>query len=153
MRNGAEVRQRIVAGELLGTMPRFGFSEEYVHINYWVSLSPPPRPRLIIKPQPAVQITRYDLTRLPRMPLHTEYRRITARNLMIHLTRLPVPEAQETSAVARADELPVRTNRHVRRVPSNIVAPVTLLPVLAETVGRGVDGDLVVGRLEGDVFA
>ena len=72
---------------------------------------------------------------------------------MVHLARLPVPEAQETSTVTRANELPVWTDRHVWCISSHIVPSVALLSILSEAVGRAVYGDLVVGRLEGNVFA
>ena len=87
------------------------------------------------------------------MPLHSKYRCITCLDLMPHLARLPVPEAYVTAAITRADKLSVRADSHVRRITSDIVTPIALLSILPEAIGGGIDCDLVVGRLEGNIFA
>ena len=87
------------------------------------------------------------------MPLHRQDGCVTRLDLVPHLACLPVPEAYIASAVTGADELSVGTDGHIGRVPSNVVAPVALLAILAEPVSRGIDGDLIVGGLHGDVLS
>ena len=101
----------------------------------------------------SVQVPGNHLGRLPRMPLHRQHRTVARLDLMPHLARLPVPEADVASAVAAGNELAVRTDRHVARVARRVVAAEPLLPVLSEPVRRRVYRDLVVGALECDVLA
>jgi hypothetical protein len=63
--------------------------------------------------QHAVQITRYDLTRLPRMPLHCQHRCVTRLKLVPHLARLPVPEEDLTTTASRADDLTIRADSDI----------------------------------------
>lgn len=72
---------------------------------------------------------------------------------MVHLTRLPIPEAREASRVSRRNELSVGTDRHINRVTRIVVAEESLFAILSEPVGRRVNDDLVVGRLESCIFA
>lgn len=110
-------------------------------------------PQLVPVLQYTIEITRDDLARLSWVPLHGQNRSVARLNFVPHLARLPVPEAHITATVARADELTVRTDRHIWRIPCHVVPSVALLPVLAESVGGGVYGDLIVGGLECNVFA
>ena len=87
------------------------------------------------------------------MPLHSQDRRLTRLNLMPHLARLPVPEAHIPTAVSTRYKLAVGTDSHVRSIARDIMAPVALLAVLAETIGRRVDCDLVVAGLERNILA
>ena len=102
--------------------------------------------------QYTIQIARNEFTTLPGMPLHRQNRSVTRLNFMPHLARLPVPEAHITATITGANELPIRADCHVRRIARNIVAAVALFAILAEAVGRGVDGDLVIGGLKSHVF-
>lgn len=100
-----------------------------------------------------IQPRRRHLTRLERMPLRTNDRPVARDHLMPHLAALPVPETHVAAAVAAHDELAVRADGHVDGVTGVVVSAEALLAVLAEAVGGGVDDDLVVAGLEGDVFA
>lgn len=72
---------------------------------------------------------------------------------MIHLTRLPVPEAHEPLRITARQELTVGTDTDVDGRAGVVVAPVRLLAVLPELVVGAVDDNLIVRRLEGDVFS
>ena len=87
---------------------------------------------------------------MPRHPYHGALIRL---DLMPHLTRLPIPKADIAARIARDDELAVGRDVHVDGVPGVVLPAETLLAVLAEAVGGGVDDDLVVPALEGDGFA
>lgn len=69
---------------------------------------------------------------------------------MDHLGSFPVVETDITARIARHDELAVRTDADIDAVPGAVVAFEDFLSVLSEAVGRGVDNDLVVGRLKCD---
>jgi hypothetical protein len=117
------------------------------------TISVAPTDVLVPELQHTIEIARDDLGRLPRMPLHGQDGRITRLDLVPHLARLPVPETHVASAVSGADELSIRTDGNIRRVPSNVVALVALLSVLPESLWGGIDGDLVVRGLHRNVFS
>ena len=77
----------------------------------------------------------------------------TSLNLMPHLARLPVPEADITGGVATHDDLAVGADIDVDRIPSVIMAAEALFAILSKAFGAGVYDDLVVCGLEGDEFA
>lgn len=71
---------------------------------------------------------------------------------MPHLARLPIPKAHIPAAVPAHDELPIGTHAHIDRVPRIVMAAEALLPILPEAIRGRVHDDLVVARLERDVF-
>ena len=87
------------------------------------------------------------------MPLRRHHGTVTRHHLMPHLARLPVPETHIPTTIAAHDKLPVGADTHVDGIPGVIMPAEALLPVLPEAVRRGVHDDLVIARLEGDVFA
>jgi len=86
------------------------------------------------------------------MPLGRNNRSITRLKLVVQLTTLPVPEAEPSSAVTGHEELTVGGDIDVDSVTGIVVSSERLLPVLPELIGSGVDDDLVVTALVGDVF-
>lgn len=73
-------------------------------------------------------------------------------NLMVHLARLPVPEAHIPGAITGADKLPVRRDLEVDTISGIVVPTETLFAVLTEFICRAVHNDLVIAGLESDVF-
>ena len=87
------------------------------------------------------------------MPLTRHDRPVARLNLVPHLTRLPVPEAHIATGVATHDDLAIRADVDVDRIPGVVVAAEALLAILAEALGAGIDDDLVISGLEGDELA
>ena len=87
------------------------------------------------------------------MPLASHNRDVACLDLVPHLTRLPVPEAHESAAVATRDDLAVGADGDVDGIAGVVVTAKAFLSVLAEPVCRCVYDDLVVAALEGSVFA
>lgn len=109
-----------------------------------------PHPNLTLRPR------RKHLTRLLFRPSHTVDGSTTRVrvDLVVHLARLPVPEADVSAGIARSNELPVGTADQPDAGAGGVVAAPGLLAVLAELVrGRRVGDDGVVGALVEDVFA
>src|ERR1700722_10640722 len=79
-----------------------------------------------------------NLAGLLRMPIHTGHGSAlfpTSLDLVIHLARLPVPETDESTAVAGRDELSVRGNDDIDGISGVVVAPKAFLTILSELVG------------------
>lgn len=100
-----------------------------------------------------IQVTRDKLATLPRMPLHRQDRGVTCLDLVPHLASLPIPKTHVPATISRTDKLSIRTYGHIRCIARNVVAPVRLLSILSEPVSGGIDRDLVIRRLERNVFA
>jgi hypothetical protein len=82
-------------------------------------------------------ITRDDLACLSRVLLHCYNWYLARFSLILHLARLPVPEAYIATAIAGTDVLSIRTDCHIWRVTSIVVTSVSLVLVLSELTGGG----------------
>ncbi len=99
-----------------------------------------------------IQISRYHLTRLSRMPRTTHHRNLTCLDLMQHFTRFPAPPAHISSCITAHDEFAIRAYAHIDSISCIIVAAEPLLSVLTEAFRGRIDNDLVVAALKGDEF-
>ena len=100
----------------------------------------------------AIPRTRSNFGCLVRVPLAADQDLVVRLHLLHYLARLPVPEPQVPFRVARHQVPAVWRKAWLTRIAGHHVSLEDLFVVLAESILRAVDQDLVVQGLAGQPF-